>query len=199
MDKNLEKRESVRIDQTSSLKIKNLKSGKIYNARMFNYSKNGLYFETDSVLESGDQICIGIQDSPYVSSKGVFEYYRSEIRWRKKLADSYFEYGYGVKLSTKLNKQSSKSANLKKISEVNKNQKAPIRKIIKFADRSRSYEGLIKEISPSGIFFATEDTFEEGQILTFSVPLKNGKEAKINGQIVWADDERFGVIFLNKS
>lgn len=199
MDKNLEKRESVRIDQTSSLKIKNLKSGKIYNARMFNYSKNGLYFETDSVLESDDQICIGIQDSPYVSSKGVFEYYRSEIRWRKKLADSYFEYGYGVNLSTKLNKQSSKSTNLKKINEVNKNQKAPIRKIIKFADRSRSYEGLIKEISPSGIFFATEDTFEEGQILTFSVPLKNGKEAKINGQIVWADDEGFGVIFLNKS
>ena len=70
---------------------------------------------------------------------------------------------------------------MKKINEVNNNQTAPIRKTIKFADRSRSYEGLIKEISPLGVFFATEDTFEKGQILSFSVPLKNGKEAKING------------------
>ncbi len=44
-----------------------------------------------------------------------------------------------------------------------------------------------------------DDAFEEGQILNFAVPLKNGKKANIKGQIVWADDEGFGVIFMNKS
>ncbi len=48
-----------------------------------------------------------------------------------------------------------------------------------------------------GVFFVAEDTFEEGQMLTFELPLKNGDKAKINGQIVWADDEGFGVIFTN--
>jgi Tfp pilus assembly protein PilZ len=198
MDENIERRKSARIDYTSPLKVEDRKSGKIYKARMLNYSKSGLYFETDSVLGSGDQIYIGIQDSPYPSSNGVFEYYRSEIKWRKKLKDSYFKYGYGVKLYAELNKKSSKSTSFMVSNNEENKQKKPIRNTIKITDQSRSYEGLIKDISPSGVFFAAEDTFEEGQILTFSVPVKNGKEAKINGQIVWADDEGFGVIFLNK-
>ena len=196
-DKNLERRESVRIDQTSPLKIKNLKSGKIYNARMFNYSQNGLYFESDSVLHTGDQIYIGIQDSPYASSSGILEYYRAKIRWHKKLEDSYFVYGYGVELSTACVKQSSKSNNFKKRNDIGKNQKKPNRKTIKFTDQNRIYKGLIKDISPSGVFFVAEDIFDEGQMLTFELSLKNGNKAKINGQIVWADDEGFGVIFTN--
>ena len=196
MDENIERRNSARIDHTSPIKVEDRKSGKLYKARMFNYSKNGLYFETDSVLESGDQIYIGIQDSPYASSNGVFEYCRSEIKWRKELKDSYFEYGYGVKLSTELNKKSSKSTNFMASNNEENKQKKPVRKTIKITDQSRSYEGLIKDISPSGVFFAAEETFEEGQILNFSVPIKNGKEAKMNVQIVWADDEGFGVIFI---
>ena len=61
---------------------------------------------------------------------------------------------------------------------------------IKITDRGKSYEGLIKDISPSGVFFAAENNFEEGQILSFSVPAKNDKEIKISGQIVWADDHK---------
>ena len=198
MDENIERRRSARIDHTSSLKVEDRKSGKTYKARMFNYSKNGLYFETDSILNPNDQIYIEIQDSPYVASSGVLEYRRSEIKWRKKLKDSYFDYGYGVKLCAALNKKSSKSTNIMTSNNEDNKQDNPIRKTIKICDQSRSYEGLIKDISPMGVFFAADDTFEEGQILTFSVPVKNGKEAKIKGQIVWADDEGFGVIFLNK-
>ena len=199
MEKNLERREDARIDQISPLKIKNLKSGKIHNARMFNYSKNGIYFESDSILHTGDHIYIGIQDSPYASSSGVVEYYRAEIRWHKKLKDSYFEYGYGVELATAKNKQ-----NLNKIATnddkiTNKAPERPNRKTIKFSDHKKTYEGLIKDVSSSGIFFAIEETFEEGQVLTFEIPQKNGNKAKISGQIVWVDDEGFGVIFTNKS
>ena len=111
MVENAERRKRVRIDHTSPLKVEDRISGKIYKARMFNYSDNGLYFESYSVLDSGDQIYIGIQDSPYASANGVFEYHRSEIRWRKKLKDSYFEYGYGIKFCAELNKKSSKSTN----------------------------------------------------------------------------------------
>ncbi len=198
MEKNRERRENARIDQISPLKIKNLKTDKIHNARMFNYSKNGLYFESDSILQTGDQIYIGIQDSPYAPSTGVLEYYRAEIRWHKKLKDSYFEYGYGVELGTKENRQKPKIIPTQNDKYTNKAAERPNRKTIKFTDQNKTYEGLIKEISSSGIFFATEETFEDGQVLTFQIPQKNGTEVKINGQIVWADEEGFGVVFTNK-
>jgi hypothetical protein len=199
MKKNLERRENARVDQISPLKIKNLRSGKIHNARMFNYSKNGMYFESDSVLHTGDHIYIGIQDSPYAPSSGILEYYRAEIRWHKKLKDSYFHYGYGVELETSDNKQGSKKNDSKYDKYSKESQKKQNRKKIKFTDHSRTYEGLIKDISSSGIFLETEEIFKEGQVLTFEVPLKDGNEAKINGQIVWADGEGFGVVFMNKS
>ena len=199
MEKNLERREDARIDQISPLKIKNLKSGKIHNARMFNYSKNGMYFESDSILHTGDHIYIGIQDSPYASSTGVVEYYRAEIRWNKKLKDSYFEYGYGVVLATLDTKQNSQKIVAKDHKSTSKAPETPNRKTIKFTDHRKTYEGLIKDVSSSGIFFATEENFSEGQVLTFEIPQKNGNKAKINGQIVWTDEEGFGVVFMNKS
>ena len=72
------------------------------------------------------------------------------------------------------------------------------RKTIKFSDRGKIYQGLIKDISPSGVFLASQDTFAIGQILSFALPQKNGPEAKIEGQIIWADETGLGVIFLNK-
>lgn len=199
MVENTERRKSARIDHTSSLKVKNRNSGAVYKARMLNYSYEGLYFESDSVLESGDQIYIGIQNSPYVHANGVFEYKRAEIRWRKKIKDSYFEYGYGVEFCAALNKKNPKRTNyINKTPEENDQNKS-IRKTIKILDQGRSCEGLIKDISPSGVFFSAEENFEEGQILSLSLPAKSDKEIKINGQIVWADEEGFGVVFINES
>ena len=34
---------------------------------------------------------------------------------------------------------------------------------------------------------------------TSALKVKNGKKSNIKGQIVWADDEGFGVIFMSKS
>ena len=199
MNENLERRKSVRIDHTSAIKVKNLQSGKIYKAKMFNYSKNGLYFESNSVLHSGDQIYIGVQDSPYASEPGVLEYYRAQIMWRKKLKDSYFEYGYGIQFHAACEKRSPITNDLEKRKDIRKNQKKSLQKTIKVSDQNRTYDGIIKDISSSGVFFEADDAFEEGQILTFAVPLKNGQKANIKGQIVWADDEGFGVVFMNNS
>jgi hypothetical protein len=198
MGKNLERRENARIDQISPLKIKSLKSGKIHNARMYNYSKKGMYFESDSILHTGDHIYIGIQDSPYAFSSGVVEYYRAEIRWHKKLKDSFFDYGYGVELATADKKQNSNKVKTREDKNTGNFPKNADQKTIKFTDHRKTYEGLLKDVSSSGIFLATEENFSEGQMLSFEIPQKNGNTAKINGQIVWVDDEGFGVIFTEK-
>ena len=102
---NLENRDTARIDHTSSLQVQDIASEKIYKARMFNYSKEGIYFESDSVLNPGIQIYIGIQNSPYASLPDVLEYHRAQIMWRKELKRSFFRYGYGVKLASLADKQ----------------------------------------------------------------------------------------------
>jgi hypothetical protein len=42
-----------------------------------------------------------------------------------------------------------------------------------------------------------ESTLEVGQILTMVLPFKNGKDVKVKGQIVWTNDEGFGIKFLS--
>ena len=57
MNDNPENRDNARIRYKSPVTIENLKAGIIYQARMLNFSKYGLYFETDSLLGLGDAIC----------------------------------------------------------------------------------------------------------------------------------------------
>lgn len=166
---------------------------------MFNYSDDGLYFESDGILESGDQIYIEIQDSSYAPSNGVSEYHRANIAWRRKLKDSYFEYGYGIKFCDDKAIKRPKSTGF-----INKNHKKHEQKklsenTLEIIDQNRSYDGLIKDISPSEVFFTADHNFEKGQVLTFSVPSKTDKEIKIDGRIVWVDDEGYSVIFQNST
>jgi flagellar basal body L-ring protein FlgH len=194
---NLENRDSARIDHTSSLQVKDLQSGKIHKARMFNYSKEGVYFESDSVLNPGMQIYIGIQDSPYASLSDVLEYHRAEIMWRKNLKHSFFRFGYGVKLVSLSNKRDLELNDKNKTKDLRKHPRRPYNKSTLLATQNEIFEGSIKNISSSGFFIKAKKALEVGQILTLALPFKNGKEVKVKGQIVWMNDEGFGVKFLS--
>ncbi len=193
---NLENRDSARMEHTSSVQVQDLESGKIHKARMFNFSKEGVYFESDSVLNKGMQIYIGIQNSPFASLPDVLEYHRGTIMWRKKLKRSFFRFGYGVKLAFTENKQDAKD-DRKKTKDSRKHPRRPYNQSTMFATQNGIYEGSIKNISSSGVFLASKNTFEVGQILTLVLPFKDGKEVKAKGQIVWMNDDGFGIKFLN--
>ena len=194
---NFENRKSARINHTSLFRVKDLQSGKIHKAKMFNYSKEGIYFESDSVLNPGMQIYMGIKNSPYASLSDVLEYHRGEIVWRKELNDSFFRFGYGVKLATLVKKQDLKLKDIKKPKESRKHPRRQYNQFIHFADQSGLFEGTIKNISSSGVFLMSQKTFEVGEILTLVLPIKNGKFANAKGQIVWTNDEGFGIKFLS--
>ena len=210
---NLENRDTARMDHVSSVQVQDLASGKIHRARMFNYSKEGVYFESDSVLNPGTQIYIGIQNSPYASLPDVLEYHQAQIMWRKKLKRSYFRFGYGIKLASLANQQDLKPAEKRNLKPANKpdlksNDRKPAKDIRKhtrrpydrftlFTTQSGIFEGSIKNISASGVFLMAKSTLEVGQILTLVLPFKNGKDVKVKGQIVWTNDEGFGIKFLS--
>jgi len=195
--KNLENRDTARMDHVASVQVQDIESGKIHKARMFNYSKDGVYFESDSVLNPGTQIYIGIQDSPFASLPDVLEYHLAQIMWQKKLKDSFFRYGYGVKLTSFADKQDSKSKDIKRTKDSRKHPRRPYDQFTLFTSKDGILEGSIKNISSSGVFLTANSTLEVGQILTLVLPFKDGKDVKVKGEIVWANDDGFGVKFLN--
>ena len=80
-----------RRNHTSPLKVKNLRSGEIHDARMVNYSKGGLYFESDGIFINGSKNFIYIENSPYNHpAGGLLEYFYGEVRWITDLIESSF-------------------------------------------------------------------------------------------------------------
>ena len=197
MDENPENRDNARIKYKSPVTIENLKAGVIYQARMLDYSKYGLYFETDSLLSLGEEVFIGIEYSPYADSHNTYECLRAKIMWRRELPTSYFKYGYGVKFSIDYDKQRSQSSNLKIVEDQRKHQRKPYSKPIVYATKNQLIKGLTKDISPAGVFIETNDTLHAGQTITLAIPLKKAKTAKIKGQVVWSNQDGFGVKFLS--
>ena len=195
---NLENRDSVRIGHISPIKFKTLNPGKVCKARMFNYNKNGIYFESDSALETGAEIYLSIQDSPYAFLSDTTEYYRGKVMWRKKLKDASFYYGYGIKFVSACNEKKSSTSDPKSKKNLRRHQRKPHNESILFVSQSGINEGFTKNISASGVFISAKEKLEVGQTITLALPLKDGKETKIKGQIAWANDEGFGVKFLSK-
>ncbi len=197
MDENPENRDNARIKYKSPVTIENLKAGIIYQARMLDFSKHGLYFETDSLLRLGDDVFIGIEYSPYADSLNTYECMRAKIMWRRELPTSFFKYGYGVKYSIDYDKQKSRNGSLKIVEDQRKNTRKRYSKSIIFATQNKILNGITKNISPSGVFIETHHRIEVGQIVTLFVPLKNAKNARIKGEVVWAGPEGFGIKFLH--
>ena len=179
MDENPENRNNARIKYRAPVMIENLKAGIIYQARMLNYSKHGLYFETDSWLQLGEEVFIGIEYSPYSDSHDTYECLRAKIMWRKKLPTSHFKYGYGVQYSIDYNKQKSRDSSLKIVDDQRKHTRKRYVQNFLFSARNKILKGLTKNISPSGVFIETHHRLDTGHVITLVVPLKKGRTAKI--------------------
>lgn len=187
---------SIRIDHTSPLRVKDLRSGEIYKAKMLNYSPRGIYFESDGVFRKGAKIYICIKNSPYTRSSGVLEYYYGEVRWRKDLKQSLCNYGYGIQLvSDSIKHDLDTSADSKIVKDSRKNPRKPFFRTIQFNTHKGISEGSTKNISASGAFIATEENLQIGQFIKLNLPLKTGKIAQILGQIIWLNEEGFGLKF----
>jgi Tfp pilus assembly protein PilZ len=172
------------------------------------FSDNGLYFEADNLLQPGEEIFVGIDNSPFASSMDTYECYRVKIVWRKKLKKSAFYYGYGAKHTidprqAKSQKDdSTRQAKSQKDdstgwNDIRRHQRKSYSKSVRIAAKELIFEGFLKNISSAGVFIEADENFSAGQILTFEIPLKKNQKAKIKGKVVWSSPDGFGVKFLN--
>lgn len=191
----LEDRDNTRFDHISSLRVKDLRSGEVYEAKMLNYSNRGIYFESNDLIQKGAKIYIYMKNSPYSKSSGTLEYYSGEIMWRRYLKRSFFDYGYGTRLVAGSNDQDFNSNGSKIEQDSRKSHRRSISRKIRIDTDRGTLKGRIKNISASGGFIATEEKLEVGQTIKLFLPLKKDKIAKILGEIVWVNENGFGLKF----
>ena len=195
MDSNLEGRNNTRFEYESPVNCKDLKTGRTYDAIMYNYCSNGLYFETDLKLLPGNELDLGIINSPYSSNSNAYECYCAKVIRCDKLPDdsSRFYYGYGVKFMRTFEEQRKDLING---IFTRQHQRIKSSKYINYTTNNRFYTGLIKDISKTGIFIQTNDSFPCGQILMLAIPFSNkNKNTIVNGEVVRSIQEGFGVRF----
>ena len=193
---NFDDRGPKRTAYITPLQVKDLRSGDIYEAKMLDYSDGGISFASDGFFEKGTSLYFGILYPPHYLTSRVFEYYRGEVMWRKDLKRSPLSYGYGIQLVSESSKRESNSNDAKITKESRKHPRRPFFRPLRFGTQKEIYNGSTKNISASGVFIATNEKLEVAQLLKLNLPLKKGKMVGIVGQIVWINDEGFGLKFV---
>ena len=199
LPKNSERRAKARLTHDAPVNVKVVGTGAICTARMFNYSETGIYFESDSLINPGVAVFIGMRRTPGERSPSDYNCYRGVIAWRDTLPeDSHFYYGYGVKFTSGHRSVENSASDPRPGRNNRKHPRKPFRKPIKFSDEKRVFKGWTRDISPSGVFINANYQFRTGQKISLALPDKHGKELLITGQVVWSNDEGFGVKFIQR-
>ena len=90
-------RDKKRFNCNTEISHDNLLPDVFYAAKMYNFSKGGLYFESDQHLYIGDYINIRIKLPDRPSENHTQHQFGVEILWRQEAQNSSFKYGYGSK------------------------------------------------------------------------------------------------------
>jgi hypothetical protein len=192
LKENPEKRSCARLEHQTPITLESFEVGVLHEARMYNYSKSGLYFESDFYLVPGTEIFIGINNSPYTSAPGVYECYRSIIKWRKFLEHSAFDYGYGIELKGRV--PCGKKARAASESRLHPRTPCSIPTVLQ--SHTRRVRGVIQNASYGGVFISCAEALSKGQRVFLTIPLKKKQKlVKRAGEIVWSDTNGVGIKF----
>jgi hypothetical protein len=195
---NPENRSSARFTRQSPITLENFEVGVMNAARMHNFSQSGLYFESDFYMHPGTEIYIGINDSPFSSQPGVYECYRSIIRWRKFLEDSFFDYGYGVEIKGRIDKRKSPGLSDRANSRRHLRKTCAVPTILQ--NEHGRMRGVIRNASHGGVFIRCAKKLTKGQRVFLTIPLqKKQKVVTRQGEVVWSNTVGVGIQFQTPS
>ncbi len=199
MAQHFERRSATRIHYKLPIRVEDSK-GIIYNARIVNYSNNGLYIETDWMLKPGAEIYIDMEKSPYSPSNfELSERRQSLILWQTTLKDSFYGYGYGVKYLPDLDEMPTQITVVNEDESAKDNRNYPRKHFYRsvfFASNNHYFEGSINNLSKNGMFIETGDKFTVGQTIRLVIPgtnIDNG--TMLVGEIKHLNRKGIGVQF----
>ncbi len=193
MSSNPENRNKTRFAHESKVTLESTEIGFRRDARMFNFSDFGIYFESDYRLQPGTDIFVGISDSPFAPEPDKYERYRGIVKWRKTLKRSSYYYGYGVELI----EEAPETPSSRQYGGTRKHPRKDAAIPVKYESENRKYEGITKDVSSGGVFITTDYPLSIGQMVKLEIPLKKkGKIARLTGQVTRSNLRGFGVKFI---
>jgi hypothetical protein len=91
-----DKRSAPRFPFASAVMFEDYRTQFFHEGQMIDYSRGGMRFDTNTPIEVGSEIFIGMDTSPYSKAHDVF---RARIVWFRKLlrSESTYPYSVGVK------------------------------------------------------------------------------------------------------
>ena len=196
MADNFDDRGVRRTAYSTPLQVMDLASGDIYKAKTLDYSDTGISFASDGLFQKGTLLYFGILYPPDYFPSRVLEYYKGEVMWRKDFKQSPFSFAYGVQLAAGPVQYEADAGADKSDQELRHHPRRPFLRPLRFGIEKDTYNGTTRNISASGVFIATDEKLKVGQLLHLNLPLKKGKMVRTVGQIVWVNDEGFGLKFL---
>jgi hypothetical protein len=98
MRTNLEKRDCARFYHEAPVVIEQCGTGLYYEARMYNYSLQGMYFESDLALFPGARVNLWLSGLP---EESLPEINSAEVRWSEEILGAVvlFNYSTGIRFS----------------------------------------------------------------------------------------------------
>ena len=194
MNRAFKKRRGSRISYWTPITIQESGVSFLYRARLANYSRSGIYFETDLLLYPETEVYVGIQDTSHRLFSEDHGSFLVNVIWRKPLTESSFNYGYGAKLSFDKAQKKPQINNDNEIKELRRSPRKSLSKPTYFSFENRYYRGAIRNISRSGVFIESDVKFSSGEELKLAVRGLN-KVALLKGEIVHYNLTGFGVKF----
>ena len=222
MPAKIERRKQNRIKYEAFISHDILSDEIIHSDKMFNFSQDGLYFESDQNIHPGDDVYIGIGYHPHQANDNIELLFGVEVVWRNDLQDSPYRYGFGTKfissnnslvkkvdIGNSLLKKSKMKAlkgqnlsgqNMKTEGDSRKHPRKPCKKLLIFSYKNQKYKGLITSISRGGAFLITESKLALGEFIDLIIQKhKNRKDLKVRGWIVRSTPKGVGVSFERRS
>jgi hypothetical protein len=193
MSSNPENRDKTRFPHESKITLESTEIGFRRDARMYNFSDFGIYFESDYRLQPKAEILVGISDSPFASKPDQFERYRGTVKWRKVLKRSSYYYGYGVELV----EEATETAKSQQWDGTREHPRKDAAIPVKFESDDQQFEGITENVSSGGVFIKTDYPLSIGQVVKMEIPLKKkGRIARLTGQVTRTNVRGFGVKFI---
>lgn len=193
MSSNPENRNKTRFAHESKVTLESTEIGFRRDARMFNFSDFGIYFESDYRLQPEAEIFVGISDSPFAPVPDKYERYRAIVKWRKTLKRSSYYYGYGVELI----EDASETPKSHQDDGTRENPRKDAAIPVKYEFENRNYEGIAENVSSGGVFIKSDYPLSIGQKVKLWIPLKKkGRIVRLTGQVTRTNLRGFGVKFI---
>ena len=181
---------------------------------MYNFSKQGLYFESRHKFLPLEEIFVEIIDHAAGSETDLELVFDVQIIWRKKLQDSPFPYGYGAKfkffndaIDNKIKAARIKQVpislpqpQLKNETEARQFPRRRCRQAVVFRHGQQAYHGIVTSISRGGAFITTRSKLPLGRKIRMVFTVRKTKaQVERLGWIVRVDSEGFGLSFDRRS